>query len=248
MKSYLRQAFAAGVCLLLVCGCAGAGAPTTTSQATATPGLTAPITTLPSTAAPIVLEDAGVESALAPGDYTSRVFKPTITFSLSPDVQWSRWDDVQEGSFNLRVGPPADQIGRVAILRGPDFVQCLNGAVVAKPNARALADAISGAGVLKADPPQAVTIDGHAGWSIHLPGGGTGLPQDLPLESWLAYGCILSVGPAAFPAEALWIVLGPDIERTVIFIDVDGATISIIGTATGLPNLASDFAATVRFP
>jgi hypothetical protein len=247
MIAHLRHGIAAAGCLLLVAGCATAGA--SAPPPSAVPAATQPAATLaPSpTAATTTLEDAGVQSALPPGTYTSRVFKPAIDFTLSSAVQWSRWDDTQASTFNLRVGPPTSQIGRITLVHGPDFAQCGTGAVMPKPTAKALADAVAAASVLKPEAPTPVTVGGHAGWSIHLPGGGAAVPQDAPIEQWLKYGCVLSVGDVAFPAESLWIILSPDKERTVVFVDLDGSTLSIIGSATGLPTLTTDFARTITF-
>jgi hypothetical protein len=216
---------AAVTCIIAACGSGASPSPaaptdgvSTASQPAASPGNASS-----SPAAPVVLEDAGVNTELAPGLYTSRLFKPPITIELGSG--WERQDDITDRKLNLRRVPDGADL---TVASGVDFMQCGKAAAVVKPTARAIVDAIAASGHLSATEPAQVKVGDKQGWSIELEGGGAAVPEASFLRS-NEYGCVLSFGEVAFPKESAWAVLTPDVAAQFVFVDVDGRAAMIRG-------------------
>jgi hypothetical protein len=213
--------------IVVACGAGAASPPPSASSASAaTPSQTADAstgTTSTPPAAPIVLEDAGVNTELAPGLYTSRLFRPTLTIELGPG--WQRRNDIADRKLNLqRVADGGD----LTIQSDVDFMQCGKAKVVEKPTAKSIVDAIAASKHLSTTEPAEVTVGDKPGWSIQLKGGGAAVPEASFLRS-NEFGCVLSFGDVAFPKESAWAVLTPDVAAQLVFVDVDGRASMIRG-------------------
>ena len=223
-----RRATVALAGALALAGCS-AGTPAGTSTGTppgaaaATPAPTATTATAapPTASGPRILEDAGLETLMPAGTYTSRLFEPTLTLEL--DDSWFRRDAGTDRKLNIRRGPDGGQ--DLTFVSGVDFIQCGAGDVIEEPDAQTVIDSLVDMPKLHAVTQQ-IQIGDLVGTEIVLPGGGKGSLDD-PLEDWLANGCVLSNGDVAFPEESAWMVeFGSTVELLAV-VDVDGRAVVI---------------------
>lgn len=229
MHSHLRVRAAATMLLagtLIVAGCS------TAPPSTALPGgpasaapTTAAVTTpepLVTAAAVMVLEDAGLETPMAAGTYTSRLFEPTLTLEL--DSSWFRRDAGDARKFNIRRGPNGEE--DLTFFSGIDFVQCGDSDVVeAPPDSSTVVDLIIGMPKLNTTQPEEVHVGDLLGTEIRLLGGGDGSLDDF--EGYLAHGCVLSFGEVPFPGDSSWLVDLDSSEEQLVFVDVDDTVVVI---------------------
>jgi len=219
----------ASLAVLLVAAVAGCSNPAAQPTTTVT---SVPLATVPVTAAPAastgarVIEDAGLETPLVAGVYTSRLFKPALTLKLGDG--WFRRDSGSARTLDLRRAP--EGAAGVTFISGIDFLQCGTDPVVAKPNARTIVDAIRSSKKLTSSDPVAVPVGALSGLEIRIAGGGDPVPEDDLFKS-NEYGCVLTIGEEPFPAEALWVMVTPDITRQFVAVDVGETTVLIRGLA-----------------
>ena len=219
----------ASLAVLLVVAVAGCSSPAAQPATTMTP---APIATGPVTAAPAasagvrVIEDAGLETPMAAGVYTSRLFKPALSLKLGEG--WFRRDAGSARTLDLRRAP--DGAAAVTFISGIDFLQCGTDPVVTKPNARTIVDAIRSSRKLTSTAPVAVPVGALSGLEIRIAGGGDPVPEADFMKSD-EYGCVLTIGDEPFPAEALWVMVTPDVARQFVAVDVGETTVLIRGLA-----------------
>jgi len=217
--------------LALLLGAAVAGCSSPAGQPTATV-TSAPLATVPVTAAPAasagarIIEDAGLETPLVAGVYTSRLFKPALTLKLGEG--WLRRNAGSARTLDLRRAP--DGAAAVTFISGIDFLQCGTDPVVAKPNARVIVDAIRSSRKLTSTAPVIVSVGSRPGVEIRTAGGGEPVPEADFMKS-NEYGCVLTIGDEPFPAEALWVMVTPDVARQFVAVDVDETTVLIRGLA-----------------
>jgi hypothetical protein len=212
--------------VLAVAGCSSSAAQPTTTV-TATPLATAPVTAAPAASAGArVIEDAGLETPLAAGVYTSRLFKPALSLKLGEG--WFRRDAGSARTLDLRRGP--DGAADVTFMSGIDFLQCGTAPVVTKPNARTIVDAIRSSRKLTSTAPVNVSVGSRPGIEIRIAGGGEPVPEADFMKS-NEYGCVLTIGDEPFPAEALWVMVMPDDARQLVAVDVGETTVLIRGLA-----------------
>ena len=232
MQAHLRTHRAAMCALAGVLALAGCstGTPTGTATGTATDGppATANTTPAPATAsvteaAAMILEDAGLETPMAAGTYTSRLFEPTLTIEL--DDSWFRRDAGDARRLNIRRGSDGGE--DLTFISGIDFIQCGNGDVVeAPPDASTVVDMLFGMPKLHATQPAEVQVGDRVGTEIRIPGDGEGSFDD-PMEAWLKNGCIISIGEVSFPGDSGWVAeFGSSVEQ-LVFLDVDGTVVMI---------------------
>jgi len=215
--------------LVLVAAVAGCSSPAAQSTATvaSTPLATTPVTPAPAASASArIIEDAGLETPMVAGIYTSRLFKPALSLKLGEG--WFRRDAGSARTLDLRRAP--DGAAGVTFISGIDFLQCGTDPVVAKPNARTIVDAIRSSKKLTVSAPVAVPVGALSGIEIRVAGGGDPVPEEDLFKS-NEYGCVLTVGDEPFPAEALWVMVTPDITRQFVAVDVGETTVVIRGLA-----------------
>lgn len=201
--------------ILIVAGCSttpasttGAGGPTTAAPTTAAVVTPEPIVT---EAPVLVLEDAGLETPMQAGTYTSRLFEPTLTLEL--DGSWFRRDAGDARKFNIRRGTDGGE--DLTFFSGIDFIQCGKDDVVEQPDGSTAVDLIFGMPKLNTTQPEEVPVGDVVGTEIRLLGGGPGSFDD-SLEDWLTNGCVISQGDVAFPGDSGWLViLGSSVEQYV---------------------------------
>ena len=219
----------ASLALFLVVAVAGCSSPTAqpTTTVKSTTLATAPVTTAPAASAgALVIEDAGLETPMAAGVYTSRLFKPALSLKLGEG--WFRRDAGSARTLDLRRGP--DGAADVTFMSGIDFLQCGTDPVVAKPNSRTIVDAIRASKKLTSTAPVAVPVGTLSGFEIRIAGGGEPVPEaDFAKSN--EYGCVLTLGDAPFPAEALWVMVTPDVARQFVGVDVGETTVLVRGLA-----------------
>lgn len=170
----------------------------------------------------MILEDAGLETPMPAGTYTSRLFEPTVTFEL--DDSWFRRDAGDAHRFNIRRGTDGGE--DLTFFSGIDFIQCGKGDVVEPPDVSTAVDMIFGMPKLNTTQPEEVQLANVVGTEIRLLGGGEGSLDD-PIEDWLKNGCVLSQGEVPFPGDSGWLVmLGSSVEQYV-FVETDGGPVMI---------------------
>jgi hypothetical protein len=213
-RRFRRAATLLGI--MVVAGCGNPAAPAATVGAgSSTPQPTAAPT--PTEAGAIVIEDAGVDVALAPGHYASRVFRPAVELQLP--AGWLRRSATRANG--LAIGSASSDIDFA--ITHLDFAQC-GETLLAHPKAAAAAELVAKATVLHPTAGQ-TTIDGASVPSVDLPGGGAGSGGEIDP----ANGCIFTTGDAAYPAEGAWIVLTTSEAGRLAFLDVGDVTVLVIG-------------------
>jgi hypothetical protein len=212
--------------ILIVAGCSttpastpGAGGPKSAAPTTAAVVTPEPIVT---EAPVLVLEDAGLETPMQAGNYTSRLFEPTLTLEL--DGSWFRRDAGDARKFNIRRGTDGGE--DLTFFSGIDFIQCGDGDVIEQPDGSTAVDLIFGMPNLNTTQPEEVPVGDMVGTEIRLPGGGAGSFDD-PVEDWLKNGCVISQGDVPFPGDSGWLVmLGSSVEQYV-FVETDSGPVMI---------------------
>jgi hypothetical protein len=212
--------------ILIVAGCSttpasttGAGGPKSAAPTTAAVVTPEPIVT---EAPVLVLEDAGLETPMQAGTYTSRLFEPTLTLEL--DGSWFRRDAGDARKFNIRRGTDGGE--DLTFFSGIDFIQCGDGDVIEQPDGSTAVDLIFGMPNLNTTQPEEVPVGDMVGTEIRLPGGGAGSFDD-PVEDWLKNGCVISQGDVPFPGDSGWLVmLGSSVEQYV-FVETDSGPVMI---------------------
>jgi hypothetical protein len=196
-----------------------AGAPaTTTKPATQAPPSAAP----PTESGPTILEDAGLETPLTPGTYTSRVFEPAVTLELGEG--WFRRDDIRDRTFNLRRGSDGGEM--LSFISGIDFIQCGKGDVIEPQDASTVVDEIVAMDKLHATQPAQIEVGDMLGTMIRLPGTGAPLPEDA-FDHLLDFGCVISIGDVPFPGDSGWVTLTRDTVTQLVFVEVGNETVLI---------------------
>jgi hypothetical protein len=224
----LPRALVAIATVLAIGGCT-TGAPDSSTPAAAS---SAPESAEPSppanTAAggPFVIEDAGLESIMPAGTYSSRLFDPALTLELGDG--WFRRDSNGERALNLRRGPDGED--DLTFISGMDFLQCGTAPVVEDPDAQTIVDAFAASDMLDVDEIGDVPVGDRTGLGVRLAGGGEPVSDDDFVRS-NEFGCIISIGDEAFPADSLWVMATPDSAMQLVFVDVDGTTVAIRGRA-----------------
>lgn len=227
MQAHLRTRRAAMCALAGVLALAGCSTGTPTGTPMGGPPATASTTPVPPTAAPteavaLVLEDAGLETPMPAGTYTSRLFEPTITIEL--DGSWFRRDAGDARKFNIRRGPNGEE--DLTFFSGIDFIECGDSGVVEQPpDASTVVDMIFGMDKLNTTQPAEVQLANLVGTEIRLLGGGKGSLDDF--ESYLSHGCVLSFGEVPYPGDSSWLVALGSSEEQLFFVDVDGTVVVI---------------------
>ena len=211
---------------LIVAGCSTTPVSTTlpggpTSAAPTTAAVTTPE---PVTDAPVlVLEDAGLETPMQAGTYTSRLFEPTITIEL--DGSWFRRDAGDARKFNIRRGSDGGE--DLTFFSGIDFIECGNSGVVEQPpDASTVVDMIFGMRKLNTTQPAEVELGNVVGTEIRLLGGGDGSFDD-PIEDWPKNGCVISQGEVPFPGDSGWLVMLDSSVEQYFFVETDGGPVMI---------------------
>lgn len=210
-----RATLLLGVAMVAGCGSPAAPTPSTVVATAAPPAAT--VAPTPTEAGPVVIEDAGVDVALAPGRYVSRVFQPSVELQLPEG--WLRRNATHPDA--LVIGAAAADV-TFAIVH-LDFAQC-GDTLLEHPDAAQATDLVAGATLLDPTLGEA-TVNGQAVHGIDLPGDGAGSGGDIDP----ANGCILTTGPAPYPAEAGWVVLTTAEAARLAFVDVGGVTLLLIG-------------------
>jgi len=224
-----RGATAALAGALALAGCStgtptgNAGGASPAPVAASNPATAGPPTAAPPTeAAVMILEDAGLETKMPPGTYTSRLFEPSLTLEL--DGNWFRRDPDTERKVNIRHGQAGDE--DLTFFSGIDFLQCGDGDVVEAPDISTAADLIAGMPAINATGPTELKIGGMPALELQLLGGGKGSTSD-PIEDWLKNGCVVSFGDVAFPGDSGWLVELGSSEELLWFVDAGGQTVLI---------------------
>ena len=172
------------------------------------------------TPTPAVLEDAGVDTPLAAGTYSSRLFEPNLRLELG--AGWVR--DGPGGPIGFRLRHGLDGEEELGLFTKPDFLQCGGRPVIPAPPAPLAAAEIATEPSLDVRPPRPEPVGERTGIALELMGGDP-LPEDAYAQL-LAFGCVLSFGPEAFPAEAANILaLSREMRALVVLLDVDGTTV-----------------------
>ena len=203
----------------LTAACGGGGtagtnpAPAPTSTATAAP-------TAAPTPAVAFLEDTGLERLIPPGEYLSRVFRPELSIHLGEG--WMRRDDINESRFNLR--RIADASEDVTFIGRVDYLQCGDGALISAPTSEAILAAVTASDQLTIADPWQAPVGARSGTVLRLAGGE---PIADDVAQALDFGCVLSTGDEAFPAESAWTFLTRDQTVQYVLVDVDGTPVLI---------------------
>jgi hypothetical protein len=198
-----------------------------------TPGPAEPtsIATPAPSVAPIVIEEAGIETPLTPGTYVSRLFEPAVRLELGEG--WFRRDPVTPRNLDLRYGPTGAE--EMQLLAGADFLQCGTAERIAKPDAALIAASIAAMPLLNAAAPGPASVGDRLAIEVRLEGGGEPLAEGETRPA-NEFGCVLSWGDEPFPSEdSLWLLLMPDTVMQVVVVDVDGTSVMILGR-TDSPN------------
>ena len=210
--------------LLAVVVAAGCGNPAGRTASTG-PALSLPpaatVAPAPTEAGPVVIEDAGVDVALAPGRYTSRVFQPAV--ELQRPAGWLRRSATRPDG--VVIGAATEEL--TFAIANIDFAQC-GDTLVEHPTASEATTLLANAGVLRPKVGRG-TVAGHEVALVDLPGDGT--PGDDQIDP--ANGCILTTGAAPYPAESAWTVLTAADAARVVFLEIDGVTLLVIGRSPG---------------
>lgn len=229
MKRHHRTAtgrahgFLAACIAVAVGGCTSTGTPGTSPPADSAPPSVEPGSgDSPAPSDPFVIEDAGLETVMPAGTYSTRLFMPALTFVLGDG--WFRRDANGERTLNLRRGPNGED--DLTFISGMDFLQCGTAPVVEAPDARTIVDAIAASETLSAGEITDVPIGDRTGLTVRLPGGGEPVSED-DFGRLNEFGCIVSIGEEPFPAESLWMTMTPDAKMHLAFVDVDGVTVAI---------------------
>jgi hypothetical protein len=172
-------------------------------------------------ASPVILEDAGLETPLAPGLYTSRLFKPTVRLELGDG--WLRRDADDSRRLDIRHG----QDGRddITFVSGIDYLQCGKAAVISKPDSNDILEALATSSLLKVTEPLDVKVGDRTAAMVRLTGGNPIPDADLMRSN--EFGCVMTVGAKAFPAEGFWILATTAATMQLVILDVDGTTVLI---------------------
>jgi hypothetical protein len=214
---------------LMLAGCSSAGSGSSVASVAPAPSaVPSPSEAASPSASPesMVIEDAGVETSLPAGTYSSRLFKPSLTLELGEG--WYRRDPNGDKALNLR---RTQDLGEdVTFISGIDFIQCGKGDPSAAPDVTKIVAGITGSSMLKVSAPVEVPFGDHTGTAIKLEGGGAPIPE-ADFMSSNEFGCILSQGEA-FPAESLWLMATRDVVMHLVVADVDGTTV-IVRTRPG---------------
>ena len=210
-----RATILLGLVVVAGCGSTAAPSPSAVLQSTLPPAAT--VSPEPTDDGPIVIEDAGVDVALAPGRYASRVFQPSVELQLP--AGWLRRSATHPDALVLG-SATADVTFAIVHL---DFAQC-GDTLLEHPNAAKAAELLTHAALLRPAIGEA-TIAGHTVSVVDLPGGGTG--GDGAIDP--ANGCILTTGDAPYPAETGWTVLTTVEAARLAFVDVGEVTLLLIG-------------------
>ena len=221
-----RQAIAlAGVLALAGCTSGPSAAPTAGAPATTTTAATEPPTAAPPTeAAAMVIEDAGLETLMPAGTYTSRLFQPGLTFELGEG--WFRRDAGSERSLNIRRGQDGGE--DLTFIAGIDFIQCGKGEVVEPPESSSVVDELFGMQKLHASQPAEIEVGALMGTEIRF-GGGDPLPDG---SDYLDYGCVISLGDVPYPGDSGWVPITRDMTLQLVVVQV-GETIVLIRAPPG---------------
>ena len=227
MQAHLRARRAAICALAGVLALAGCSTGTPTGTPTGGPPATASTTPVPPTEAPteaaaLVLEDAGLETPMPAGTYTSRLFEPTVTFEL--DGSWFRRDAGDARKFNIRRGTDGGE--DLTFFSGIDFIECGDSGVVEQPpDASTVVDMIFGMKKLNATQPAEVQLGNVVGTEIRLLGGGKGSLDDF--EGYLTHGCVISLGEVPFPGDSGWVVMLDSSVEQYFFVETDSGPVWI---------------------
>jgi len=220
---FARRLLAALGCAAAVglAGCGAGGVPS--SQAPAATAPASPASTLgsspPGSAA--ILEDAGLETPLTPGMYTSRLFKPKVKLELGDG--WLRRDAGDSRKLDIRHGQ--DGQDDITFVAGIDYLQCGKTAVIPKPDAQDILEALATSSLLKVSEPVDVKVGDRTAGMVRLTGGYPIPDADLMRSN--EFGCVMTVGAKAFPAEGLWIMATTAETLQFVILDVDGTTVVI---------------------
>jgi hypothetical protein len=231
MQVHLRARGLATCALAGVLAFAGCATSTPTGTASGGPPASASTAAAPTNAAAteaastdpavLILEDAGLETAMPAGTYTSRLFEPTLTIELGDG--WFRRDSGDARRFNIRRGEDGGE--DLTFVSGIDFIQCGEGDVVEAPDASTAVDLIFGMPELDTTQPEEVPVGDLVGTEIRLPGGGDGSLDDL--ENVLEHGCVISNGDAPFPADSAWVILLDSSVEQYVFVETPGGPVMI---------------------
>src|SRR5262245_40071640 len=160
---HARRLLACGL-VAAIAGCSGGGAQSgDTATPTAITASPAPASAAASASAQVI-EDAGLETELAPGPYVSRLFSPSLAMDLG--AGWFRREAGTAQGLDLRREP--DGAADVGFMSGIGFLQCGAGGVVTTPDARAIVDAITASPKLVATAPVSVPVGDRSGLEIRL--------------------------------------------------------------------------------
>lgn len=228
MHSHQRVRPAATLLLagtMIIAGCsttpsspAGSGGP---NAAATTAAVTTPEPVVPGESA-LILEDAGLETLMPAGTYTSRLFEPPLTLEL--DGTWFRRDAGSERVLNIRRGEDGGE--DLTFISGIDFIECGESGVVEPSDASTVVDLIFGMPKLEATQPAEVQVGTVTGTEVRL--SPTGKP--LPGDAWdhiQDFGCVISLGDVAYPSDSGWVPLTRDMTTQLVFLDVAGKVVMI---------------------
>lgn len=209
---------------LTLAGCS-TGTPSAVPTA-GTPVVTqAPETAAPPTAAPPsetaakIIEDAGLETIMPAGTYTSRLFQPGLTFELGEG--WFRRDAGSERTLNIRRGQDGGE--DLTFIAGIDFVQCGKGDVIEPPESSTVVDEIFGMQKLDASQPAEIQVGDLTGTEVRLAGGAP-LPDG---AEYLDYGCVLSLGDVPYPGDSGWVPITRDMTAQLVVVQVGDVIVLI---------------------
>ena len=168
-----------------------------------------------------ILEDAGLETPLTPGPYTSRLFKPTVNLELGDG--WFRRDGGDSRRLDIRHG----QDGRddITFIAGIDYLQCGKAAAVSKPDAQSIVQALTGSSLINVSEPVAVKVGDRTASMVRLTGGDPIPDADILRSN--EFGCVMTIGANAFPAEGFWIMATKAETSQLVILDVEGTTVII---------------------
>jgi hypothetical protein len=216
-----RAAICALAGVLALAGCS-TGSPTgaPTNAATGGPPATAstpPVspTVAPTEAAVLILEDAGLETPMTPGTYTSRLFEPAFTVELGEG--WIRRDAGTDRVQNVRRGEDGGE--DLTFISGIDFIECGDSGVVEPPDASTVVDTIIGMPKLDVSQPAEVQVGSLLGTEIRLAATRDALPDDA-WERLPEFGCVISLGDVPYPGDSGWVELTRDMTMQLVLLDV----------------------------
>jgi hypothetical protein len=202
-------------CLAAVVACDGspgsANAPSAQPTIAPTPAST-----------PRVLEDAGLETTMLPGSYVSRLFEPAVRLELGEG--WFRRDVITDRALDIRHGASGAESMRLNAV--VDFLQC-GSEVVAKPDSKLLAATIAATPGMRATQPRPVKVGNRDAIEIRLQGGGEPIPEDELFARANELGCVVTYGPAPWPADGGWMFLNGDTVLQLVLLDVGSTTVVV---------------------